>query len=213
MRIQLLGRFSIRLSDADERLISIPSRRRRALLAYLAMQPGYSETRERLATLLWGEVPDRQARQSLRQALVAMRSDFEPFGVQPLLVERAIVGFDPDLVAVDAREFLELGDSERPEDVERAATLLQGPFLDGIDLPAEGFTDWLQQQRQRIDAAAISVLSRGAEHANKAGNGPLAVHFAERLLALDPARSDSHRLLLKLTFQHRGRGDAIARAE
>src|SRR5665213_451475 len=85
MRIQLLGRFLIRLVDADERLIPVPSRRRRALLAYLAMQPGYSETRERLATLLWGEVPDRQARQSLRQALVAMRADFAPFDVQPLL--------------------------------------------------------------------------------------------------------------------------------
>ena len=89
MRIQLLGRFLIRLADADERLIPVPSRRRRALLAYLAMQPGYSETRERLATLLWGEVPDRQARQSLRQALVAMRADFAPFGVEPLRVANA----------------------------------------------------------------------------------------------------------------------------
>jgi DNA-binding SARP family transcriptional activator/TolB-like protein/Tfp pilus assembly protein PilF len=213
MRIQLLGRFSIRLADADERLISVPSRRRRALLAYLAMQPGYSETRERLATLLWGEVPDRQARQSLRQALVAMRADFAPFDVQPLRVERDIVGLDPDLITVDARELLALADSERPEDVEKAAAVLQGPFLDGIDLPAEGFTDWLQQQRHRIDAAAATVLGRGAEQADKNGNGPLALHFAERLSALDPARGSSHRLLLRLSAQHRGRDDAIARAD
>jgi hypothetical protein len=60
MRIQLLGRFLIPLADAEERLIPVPSRRRRALLAYLAMQPEFFETRERLATLLWGDVPDRQ---------------------------------------------------------------------------------------------------------------------------------------------------------
>jgi TolB-like protein/DNA-binding SARP family transcriptional activator/Tfp pilus assembly protein PilF len=213
MRIQLLGRFLIRLADADERLIPALSRRRRALLAYLAMQPGYSETRERLATLLWGEVPDRQARQSLRQALVAMRADFAPFDVQPLRVERDIVGLDPDLIAVDARELLALADSERPEDVEKAAAVLQGPFLDGIDLPAEGFTDWLQQQRHRIDAAAATVLGRGAEQADKNGNGPLAIHFAERLSALDPARGSSHRLLLRLSAHYRGRDDAIARAD
>jgi TolB-like protein/DNA-binding SARP family transcriptional activator/tetratricopeptide (TPR) repeat protein len=213
MRIQLLGRFLIRLADADERLIPVPSRRRRALLAYLAMQPGYSETRERLATLLWGDVPDRQARQSLRQALVAMRADFAPFDVQPLRVERDTVGLDPDLIAVDARELLALADSERPEDLEKAASVLQGPFLDGIDLPAEGFTDWLRQQRHRIDAAAATVLSRGAEQADKDGNGPLAIHFAERLSALDPARGSSHRLLLKLSACHRGRDDAVARAD
>jgi TolB-like protein/DNA-binding SARP family transcriptional activator/tetratricopeptide (TPR) repeat protein len=213
MRIQLLGRFLIRLSDADERLIPVPSRRRRALLAYLAMQPGYSETRERLATLLWGEVPDRQARQSLRQALVAMRADFAPFDVQPLRVGRDIVGLDPDLITVDARELLALADSERPDDVEKAAAILQRPFLDGVDLPAEGFTDWLRQQRHRIDAAAAIVLGRGAEQADKDRNGPLAVHFAERLLSLDLARGSSHRLLLMMTAQHRGRDDAIARAD
>jgi DNA-binding SARP family transcriptional activator/TolB-like protein len=213
MRIQLLGRFLIRLSDADERLIPVPSRRRRALLAYLAMQPGYSETRERLATLLWGEVPDRQARQSLRQALVAMRADFAPFDVEPLRVERDVVGLDPDLIAVDARQLLALADSERPEDVQKAAALLQGPFLDGIDLPAEGFAAWLRQQRHRIDTAAATVLGRGAEQADKDGNGPPAVHFAERLLSLDPARGSSQRLLLLLTAQHRGRDEAIARAD
>ena len=213
MRIQLLGRFLIRLADANERVIPVPSRRRRALLAYLAMQPGYSATRERLATLLWGEVPDRQARQSLRQALVAMRADFAPFDVQPLCVERDIVGLDPSLIAVDARELLALANSERPEDLEKAASVLQGPFLDGIDLPAEGFTDWVRQQRHRIDAAAATVLARGAEHADKSGNGPLAIHFAERLTALDPARGSSHRLLLRLTAHYRGRDDACARAD
>lgn len=213
MRIQLLGQFLIHLANFDERLIPVPSRRRRALLAYLAMQPGFVETRERLATLLWGDVPDRQARQSLRQALVAMRTDFAPFDDHLLRVERDTVGLDPDLTTVDARELLALEHSERPEDVEKAAAVLRGPFLDGIDLPAEGFTSWLRQQRHRIDAAAATVLGRGAEQADENGNGLLAIDFAERLFELDPAQNSSHRLLLKLSARHRGRDYAIARAD
>jgi TolB-like protein/Flp pilus assembly protein TadD len=71
----------------------------------------------------------------------------------------------------------------------------------------------LQQQRHRIDTAAATVLGRGAEQADKNGNGPLAIHFAERLSALDPARGSAHRLLLRLSASHRGRDDAMARAD
>jgi TolB-like protein/DNA-binding SARP family transcriptional activator len=213
VQIQLLGRFSIRSGESGDQLVSVPSRRRRALLAYLAMQPGYSETRERLATLLWGDVPDRQARQSLRQALAAMRADFAPLGPEPLRVERDSIGLDPDLIKVDARDLLALADSVRPEDIHRAASLYTGPFLDGIDLSAEGFTEWLQQQRHRVNVAAATIFARGAEQADAADNGALAVHFAERLLSLDPSRSGSHYLLLGFVARHRGRDQALAEAE
>jgi TolB-like protein/DNA-binding SARP family transcriptional activator len=213
VQIQLLGRFSIRSGESGHQLVSVPSRRRRALLGYLAMQPGYSETRERLATLLWGDVPDRQARQSLRQALAAMRADFAPLGPEPLRVERDSIGLDPDLIKVDARDLLALADSERPEDIQRAASLYTGPFLDGIDLPAEGFSDWLAHQRHRMNVAATTVFARAAEQAAAAENGALALHFAERLLALDPSRSSSHYLLLRVVARHRGRDQALADAD
>jgi TolB-like protein/DNA-binding SARP family transcriptional activator len=213
VQIQLLGRFSIRSGESGDQLVSVASRRRRALLGYLAMQPGYSETRERLATLLWGDVPDRQARQSLRQALAAVRADFAPLGPEPLRVERDTIGLDPDLVTIDARELLALADSQRPEDIQRAAALYTGPFLDGIDLSAEGFSDWLQHQRHRVNVAAATVFTRAAEQADAAENGALAVHFAERLLALDPSRSSSHYLLLGIMARHRGRDQALAEAE
>src|SRR5215475_1263396 len=118
VRLQLLGRFAVRMG---EQTFAIPSRRRRALIGYLAMQPGFSETRERLATLLWGDAPDRQARQSLRQALASLRSDLEPLGIELLRGDRDIIGLNPDTIAVDALELFALADAEDMGEPERAA--------------------------------------------------------------------------------------------
>jgi TolB-like protein/DNA-binding SARP family transcriptional activator len=210
VRIQLLGRFAVRMG---EQTFAISSRRRRALIGYLAMQPGFSETRERLAALLWGDAPDRQARQSLRQALASLRSDLEPIGIELLRGDRDIIGFDPDTIAVDARELLAHADAEDIDALEHAAALYTGPFLDGVDIAAEGFGEWLQHQRHRIDAAASAIFARGAAAADAAGNGALAARLAERLLALDPTQSGAHHLHLRLLARTRGRDLALAEAE
>ena len=44
-----------------------------ALLAFLTLEPG-PHTREEIATLLWGDSTDEQARTSLRQALTRLKS-------------------------------------------------------------------------------------------------------------------------------------------
>src|SRR6185503_12956643 len=64
VQLQLLGPFDVRLEGAPSQIIDLPAGRMRALLAYLAMQPGCRDTRERLAALLWGDGPDKLARQS-----------------------------------------------------------------------------------------------------------------------------------------------------
>src|SRR5262245_52922383 len=70
-RLTLLGGFDLRAATGDP--IPLSGRKTLALLAFLALQPGQRAARSRLITLLWGDVPDTQARTSLRQALAAMR--------------------------------------------------------------------------------------------------------------------------------------------
>ena len=73
--IRVLGRFAV-LVDADPPLqLRISSRKGQALLAYLAMHPDRSASREHLAALFWGERRDDQARHNLRQCLVTLRRD------------------------------------------------------------------------------------------------------------------------------------------
>ena len=212
IRLQLFGRFAASIVEPAPRLVQIAGRHRRALLAYLAMRPGYEETRERLAALLWGESADKQARQNLRQALLLLREDFSPAGIDPLKIERDIVGLDPARVAVDAREFLALAESNDIADLERALALHSGEFLDGLDLDIEAFEEWKRAERARI-AAAATAFGKLANLHDRAGNGPQAVRALEKLVTLDPLNEERQRSLLRLLARHRGRDAALAQAE
>jgi DNA-binding SARP family transcriptional activator len=90
--LHLLGRFAVFPARTPDQPLSISSRKGRALLAYVAMQPEPTVSREQLATLLWGDRFDTQARQSLRQCLttgrqcLARRADVDiPPAVEPEL--------------------------------------------------------------------------------------------------------------------------------
>ena len=54
-RLTLLGGFA--LVTGDGRQLSLPTRKDRLLLAYLALSAGKPQARERLAGLLWGDAP------------------------------------------------------------------------------------------------------------------------------------------------------------
>lgn len=211
--LRLFGRFAATVENGAVRVVQISAPMRRGLLAYLAMQPGYAETRERLATLLWGDRSDKQARQNLRQSLLQLRKEFEPFGAFPLIIDRETLGLDPALVTVDAREFLALARSDDLSDLERAVRLCAGPFLDGVELDTEGFSDWLRAERTRVETAAAGLFEKYAAGQDAAGNGEEAIREAERLVGLDPLGENAQRLLLRMLARHRGREAALGQAQ
>ncbi len=103
VRLHLFGGF--RLEDAKGEAITIPLRKAEGLLAYLAMAPGKTATREKLATLLWGESDQHRARQSLRQALFALTRAFAQAEVSALRLESQMVSLNPNSIWVDVGEF------------------------------------------------------------------------------------------------------------
>lgn len=64
LTLQLLG--PLRVLDEHGAELKISSRKSRALLAYMALRPGESQGRQKLAALLWEEADDELARTSLR---------------------------------------------------------------------------------------------------------------------------------------------------
>ena len=70
-RLLLMGQFRLLASDGTD--ISPRSSKARALLGYVALAPGASADRGRLAGLLWSEGGDAKA--SLRQCLRELRSN------------------------------------------------------------------------------------------------------------------------------------------
>ena len=214
MQLELcfLGRFAATAQGAPPRIVQISAPKRRAFLAYLAMQPSGMETRERLASLLWGDSVDRQARQSLRQCIALLRKELGP-DADALIIERDAIGLDASCVTVDAREFLALANSSAADDLERALALYRGEFLDGLDVDAEPFVDWIRVERTRLSGAAARVLEVCAQRRDRAGQGVEAIGLAERLVAFDPTREHAQRLLLRLCARYRGRDAALAQAD
>src|SRR5215468_12068495 len=107
LKLRLLGAFAIEASAERPAAPTIRSRKARALLAYLAMKPDWRASREELATLLWGDTTDAQARHSLRQCLLSLRQDLH---LAPDLFDlgRDSVELRAQALSVDARELVVL---------------------------------------------------------------------------------------------------------
>ena len=196
--LRLLGRVEIKTSDGRD--VTLPGRKMRALLACLALPPGRAWPREQLTALLWGDRDEEQARGSLREALVKLRRHVGESRV--LRANRETVSLDPTIVCIDAVEFARLAQAG---ELERAAELYRGEFLEGLSLPDAAFEDWRLVERTRLHDLAVDVFSKLLA----SQDGALAIRTAQRLLQIDPLREETHRRLMALYAAAGDRSRAI----
>jgi adenylate cyclase len=209
--LRLLGAFAVEVNVGRPISVALRSKKARALLAYLAMKPDWRASREELATLLWGDTTDAQARHSLRQCLLSLRQDLH---LAPDLFElgRDSVELRAQALSVDARELAGMAASGEPGDLDRAAELWRGPFLADLALDTEEFDAWREREQERLAGVAARVFEAQGAAADAAGNGERALAAADRLVTLDPTREDRQRVALKMIARHRGRDAALDRA-
>ncbi|MCB8962444.1 MAG: winged helix-turn-helix domain-containing protein [Ardenticatenales bacterium] len=94
LQIQLLGGFAVTAAGAHVR--PFPTRKTRALLVYLALQPGQNHSRASLAALLWPEADSQRAAHNLRQALASLRKGLDRYqAAAALTIDRYHVRFNP----------------------------------------------------------------------------------------------------------------------
>jgi DNA-binding SARP family transcriptional activator/TolB-like protein/Tfp pilus assembly protein PilF len=210
--VRLLGRFAVTIDGDALTPMRISSRKGRALLAYLAMHPEHCADREELATLLWGDRPNQQARLSLRQCILSLRNTLGEAG-DILVFEGDTVALRMHHLRVDALDFEKLARSAEAGNPERAAHLYGGEFLSDLRIEAEGFAHWLAAERTRLTTIAARVFESWIEQLDMAGHGQQAIDAADRLVALDPLREDWQRRMLRLCARHQGRDVTLARAK
>src|SRR5215813_10261569 len=99
VELTLFGGFEGRF--AGGRAIELPGQKDRALLAFLALSPGATHSRDKLASLLWSERGDRQARDSLKHALTRLRHFLHPADPPPIVADRQSVRLDAAAVTTD----------------------------------------------------------------------------------------------------------------
>jgi len=122
----------------DEAPLLITSQKAQALFYYL-ISNRQAHSREKLATLFWGETSERQAKGSLRNTLYELRRDLAP-GNEPaqryILAESNTLCFNPEAdYWLDTEEFESLldkkgeGERVRMDNCGQAAELYRGDFL------------------------------------------------------------------------------------
>lgn len=200
----LLGGFRL---TADGVSVTVPGRKDRLLLAYLALKPGVRHPRETLYTLLWGERAEEQARASLRQSLAAVRDAFKPFGTDPVAADRESVTLMPGVIACDVSllEQAAFGTAALLPEVIAASG---AELLAGLDSPAPSFGDWLAAERQRVDGLAVKLLERAVQDGRHSESAEV---LAQALLRRDPLLEPAHLALMKL-LTARGERAAALRA-
>lgn len=183
----------------DGRLLTLPpSRKTRALLAYLAVN-GRPLCREHLCDLLW-EIPD-DPRGSLRWSLSKLRRLVDEPGRPRIIADRLGAALDTNDLDVDLLALHGVqGEALEQEEIarlERIAARYRGPFLQGLELPNfHDFHSWCLAERERALRAQIALLSTLVSRLAEAPERAL-IH-AHALVRLAPFDEDARARLVRL---------------
>lgn len=200
--LTMFGGWSLTGPDGTE--LALPTRKDRQLLAYLAMQGGRPQSREKLASLLWADRAEEQARDSLRQSLTTLRRAFRGVGLDPITSDRSHASLDRATVTTDVATFSEGCIGAAPSAV--LAGLYRGPFLEGLDASTPEFERWVTQERQRLATMAEQLVCTASISVLTSGDTEAALQLGRRLLEEDPTLEPVYRATMRL---YRTRGDRV----
>lgn len=221
LRVRLLGGFEV--WHGDRKVEGFESQKVRALFAYLVSHRDRVLSREHLAELLWPERDPEAARHVLRQAIYNLRSALSGSGGKLQLVVSDSQGIQLDPLAdlrVDVASFEEAlrRGKERgsldPHQLSVAAELYRGDFLAGFYVKnSEGFEEWLVTEQERLREAAIDGLRTLIDVYSRRGEDRIGIHFARRLMAVEPLSEEVCRDLMRMCSRAGRRSLALAEYE
>jgi DNA-binding SARP family transcriptional activator/TolB-like protein len=203
LRLRTFGGLSVE-SDGGPLAGAATQRTRLALLVVLAVagEPGIA--RERLLAYFWPESDANRARNSLKQALFALRRDLgEPevvLGTRQLRLNR-------EVIACDAAEFAEAIAAAANL---QAVTRYAGPFLDGVffaQLP--DLERWADDQRTRFRFEWLRAVESLATEAALDDDDTQAAHWWRVLAEAEPFNARIAMSLMRVLAQRGDRGGAL----
>ncbi len=206
LAIWLMGEIRVQRGSAPVLLPA--SKRTRALLGFL-VATAKPQPRQTLCDLLWDGPDDPRA--ALRWSLTKLRALVDDAGLRRLKADRERISFSREETLTDVGRLDELlgGHPERAglAEIEEAATLLQGEFLDGLDLPScYRFHHWCLAERERWGALRRRVLLRALHMLE--GDPDRALPYARAMVGADPLLEEGHAWLVSLLSALGRRKDA-----
>src|SRR5688572_26402261 len=207
LTLQVLGSFHVR--DASGCEIRIASRKGRALLAYLALRPDESHSRDRLANLLWEDADEELARTSLRQALAALRKALPGSAQAALLADTESVGIDTELLSSDIDAFRRSLVAGTRTSLQDAINHYRGDLLDGFDARSTAFDEWLSSERSTLRKQVSEALNRLTDLCVAAEDNDGALTASIRLVSLEPLNETAHRRIMELQARRNAYAEAL----
>ena len=209
LQIRLLGQFDVR---AAGKRIDIPSRAGQSLLAYLLLNAGTPQRRERLAGLLWPDTSDENARHNLRTELWRIRKALgsrDDADNDYLLTEDLTITFNPE-----AQFWLDVNQLQRLtpangslDDLISQLTLYQGELLPGF------YDDWVVLERERLQALFERGMKRLMERLCQEQRWATVLEWCERWIALGQTPEPAYRALMAAYAALGDRARAVATFE
>lgn len=182
--LRVLGEFTV--LRHGKRVALPPSRKTRALLAYLAVVDG-AQRREQLCRMFWNTPDD--PRGALRWSLSKIRRIVNVDGQDELVADRNGVALRSGAIALDLQRVQEMSQQHLQScelsKLEEAAGLFRGGFLEDLALPrCPEFEAWRVSQISKVDLLKATILRALIDRL--AAEPSRALPYVHALQAMDP---------------------------
>lgn len=191
LNISMFGGVVVTYSGLEVRL---HIRKMQALLAFLILE-GKRCSRDMLIGRLWSDVPEANARASLRQAVYQLRKDLSELGCDYLDSDKLGVGLSPENVETDIDAVVQAADADVVHSLLLKTPRLTESLLVDLEDVDPSFQDWLRAKRQILHDQVIRALEQAARRVQP--SGPSRTDFAQALLNLDPTHEEACRILMR----------------
>ncbi len=179
----------------DGRRIGLASRKARALLGYLLLNGGATESREHLVGLLWSESDEEKARASLRQCIKEIRLSLRGSEFTGLQLEGQSIGFDPNSITVDLWSIIEQAKAGAVHPKLLDFPQITDALLKDVETVDPVFRTWLLAKRQSINQRLVRYLEDALQA--DAVEARSTEDVARAILNLDPTHEVACRQLMK----------------
>jgi len=192
LEVKLLGFPMVKL---NRKLLEFPYKKVEALFYYMVVKKKVS--RDRIASLLWGDMIDGAARKNLRNALYQLKQKIGPTLINT--PDRSTIELDKGIeIKSDLDAFL---NEEGPNAVEA----YKGEFLQGFEVKkAPEFSNWMYEQRNYYRELYIRKLNQYIDRLKKQKDWKQTIFYLNLLIQVDEFNETAYRDLMRI---HAEQGD------
>ena len=192
LKIYLLGQFRL---TANDLALDLPTRSAQSLLAYLALNAGVTNRREKLASLLWPDATEPNARGYLRQALWQIRKSLEIASLNwenYLQINDISITFDDQSTCwLDANLLLSRVESLPVEEIIEIVRLYRGELLPGF------YDEWIIVERERLQMAYHQKMNLLLDRLSQARRWDDVLYWGEQWIRFGYSPEPAYRAMLK----------------